>query len=173
MKILADKLELNTHKFTKTLMEFPIGHKILKLDVKYDEMRIIYSVPDEFESYKIFNQKETRKIYIVGTGVEFRGVTVKDDKMYDEDNHEIKYLDFVRLQDEFGYSVFYSEIINKNETDVLSDEQKEELKQNLLALLNSINNDEPNSKINLKEVVDKINDLSPAQKEALQVLLNM
>lgn len=173
MKILANKLDLNTHKFTKILMEFPIGHKILKLDVKYDEMRIIFSVPDEFENYKIFNQKETRKIYIVGTGVEFRGVTVKDDKMYDEDNHEIKYLDFARLQDEFGYSVFYSEIINKNENDVLSDEQKEELKQNLLALLNSINNDEPNSKINLKEVVDKINDLSPAQKEALQVLLNM
>lgn len=173
MKILANKLDLNTHKFTKILMEFPIGHKILKLDVKYDEMRIIFSVPDEFENYKIFNQKETRKIYIVGTGVEFRGVTVKDDKMYDEDNHEIKYLDFARLQDEFGYSVFYSEVINKNENDVLSDEQKEELKQNLLALLNSINNNEPNSKINLKEVVDKINDLSPAQKEALQVLLNM
>lgn len=173
MKILADKLELKTHKFTKVLMEFPIGHKILKLDVKYDEMRIIYSVNDEFENYKIFNQKEVRKIYIVGTGVDFRGVTVKDDKMYDEDNHEIKYLDFARIQDEFGYSIFYSEIINKNETDILSDDQKEQLKQNLLALINSINKDEPNSKIDLKEVVDKINDLNPAQKETLQVLLKM
>lgn len=175
MKILANELNFN-NKFTKLEIEFPVGHNILKLDLKPDysgdeKLRIMFSVADEFEQYKIFNKKEIRKIYIVGTGVDFRGVTTKENKMFDEDNNEIFFLDFVRIQEEYGYSVFYSEIINKNETDSLSDKEKEDLRQNLLALMNSI--DSNNQKIDLKEVVEKINNLSTSQKETLQLLLKM